>query len=418
MAFFTLPSSWCWQVWLMVAVQIGTTLLMSVPQTAAASCDPPAYQECFHLQSDVEGMARAGDTRYMGRHFGNLDFQCTTAADVEDAKAMIRGCASRGEWTSRIPVGEAQELLDRVIRPYVATTSMPMTQMPASDELARDGLSGEDSAFEEESEYQTRAAEIEPLDAEHQQQNAAIDAGNAIPPAPISQAAVTHPVVDASAVQEPQASPAAAAIPSAEHMPASQPAPVRASRVQDVGPAAESKSVFPWFWVYIALWLAVVLVGIIAGWKEKIVVFRNYDDLAMMFFMMVVPLGIAFTGFIVGDKSHPYAVPSLILAAIILSGFLVWASIRTWHDQVPHSVGAFALALITKMSLGILFVNALLTVIAPGGKSQLARARARSSALVWLAVLTPVVMRLVRDHEGIWSPRNVLSPHQRRRAGM
>ncbi len=380
----------------MVAAQIGVILHLSVSLPASASCTPPAYQECFHLQSDVEGMLRVGDARYMGRYFGNLDFQCTTESDVEDAKAMIRSCASLGEWTSTISVAEAQDVLDRVIRPNVVGTSVPMTQVPESN---------------------GRAEEIELLNAEAQRRLVEHDVGGANRVATIRQEGGTSPAVE-TAVRESQASPVAPSPPDGEQATAIQPVPGQASRTQTTFLSTELTSPLPWYWIAIALWLLLVLIGIIAGWRETIIVFRNYDDLAMVFFMMVVPLGIALAGSMVGDKSQPYAVPSLILAVTILAVFLAWVSVRTWHDQVPRSVWAFALAFITKMSLGILFVNAIVTVVAPGGKSQAARARARSSGLAWLAVLTPVVMRLVRHPVGIWSPRDVLSPHQRRRAGI
>jgi len=171
--------------------------------------------------------------------------------------------------------------------------------------------------------------------------------------------------------------------------------------------APESRDFSPLFWGVAIGWLTLVICGIVAGWNQRIVVFRNYDDLAMMFFMLAVPLLTVWMGRYGG-----------IFAIVFFFSFLLWASIRTWRDQSPRSIWAFALALITKLSLGILFVNSLWTVISPGGKTQLARARARASALGMLAILTPIVMRLVRDHEGIWSPRNVLTPYQRRRSGL
>lgn len=198
--------------------------------------------------------------------------------------------------------------------------------------------------------------------------------------------------------------------------PAQMPAPVPSAASQN-GPTEGAIGNF--LVVSLVVWLSLVLIGIIAGFKGAIVVYRNYDDLAMVFFMGVILFVGGLVGFYLSGFKGSFATPVVWglsgLGIICLFG---WTLVRTWRDQQPESVWRFALALITKMSIGILFVNNLVTLISPSGKTFNARSRARSSALLFLAVLTPIVMRLVRDHEGVWAPRNLLNVYQRRRLGL
>lgn len=351
-----------------------------------ANCDQPAYQQCRHLQADVEGMARAGDARYLGRSFGNKDIQCTTRADIDAAKEMIESCASRGEWTSSIQVGEAQSLLVQinqkripVVTPENDPARLPKDGSPTVDSGAEQGsVSSAESSTVDLHSSDTSSKQVVPIDVP-------VQSGVDAPPLP--NPAVTTQVSSSSAVAEASKQDVKASVPTDS--------------------VHKSRDWSPLFWGIAIAWLAIVVAGVIAGWNEKIVVFRNFDDLAMMFFMLVIPLCLVW----IGDYGA-------MLATLAFSCLLVWVSIRTWKDQSPRSIWAFCLALITKLSLGILFVNSLWSAISPGGKTQLARARTRASAIAMLALLSPIVLRLVRDHEGIWSPRHLLSPYHRRRAGI
>lgn len=166
-------------------------------------------------------------------------------------------------------------------------------------------------------------------------------------------------------------------------------------------------------------WVGIVIAGVVCGFKGTIVVYRNFDDLAIVFFMGVLLLAGGLSGFYFSGLKDSFATPLLwgiaVLGTMILFG---WTIARTWRDQQPASVWRFALALITKISLGILFLNNLVTLISPSGKTLGARSRARGTALLFLAVLTPIVLRLVRNHDGVWAPHNLLSSYHRRRMGI
>jgi uncharacterized protein len=218
-------------------------------------------------------------------------------------------------------------------------------------------------------------------------------------------------------VPSPQAS-ALVAHPATAAPVASMPSPVVATTptIQGNEPNTPTGNVLS---VLFVVWLSIVVVGIVCGFKGTIVVYRNFDDLAIVFLMSVLPFVGGLAGFYFSGLKDSFAAPLLwglsVVGTMVLFG---WTIARTWRDQQPASAWRFSLALITKVSLGILFLNNLVTLISPSGKTFNARSRARGTALLFLAVLTPIVMRLVREHEGVWAPRNILSAYHRRRMGI
>lgn len=133
--------------------------------------------------------------------------------------------------------------------------------------------------------------------------------------------------------------------------------------------------------------------GCVLGFTDKIVVFRNYDDLGLAF-LGVVPV---FIGFISMVRWI------LIPAAIISCAVFMWLLVRTWQDN--QSVWKLLVALPTKLALSVLFIAFLWDVLSPNGQTQIARAKQRGLATAVLAVLTPVIYRLVREKTGVIHPK-------------
>lgn len=112
--------------------------------------------------------------------------------------------------------------------------------------------------------------------------------------------------------------------------------------------------------------------------------------------------------------------PGLVVLGVTIlacSGLFLVTVGRTWKDN-GGSLWRVGVAYVTKMSLGVLFIHNVMAVVSPGGDTYLKRTQNRSSGMLCLLVLTPIVMRLVRVHEGFWTPRNVLSPYHSRRLGV
>ena len=161
-----------------------------------------------------------------------------------------------------------------------------------------------------------------------------------------------------------------------------------------------------------AIWLVTVLIGVVVGWRRGITVFRNYDDLALVFFAGASLLGAFYViALSTGDGWVRPAVLGLLLLTAGVCSIVI--AIRTWIDN--RSPFWFVVALTTKVSLAAIFLIHLASLIAPEGKTGAQRAKRRASALGWLVLITPVIVRLVRDPEGIWTPRTVFNQYQRGR---
>jgi Na+/H+-translocating membrane pyrophosphatase len=147
--------------------------------------------------------------------------------------------------------------------------------------------------------------------------------------------------------------------------------------------------------------LTITITGCVLGVKDRITVFRNYDDLGLVF-LAVAPL---FIGFITAISWI------LIPAAIASVGLVGWLIVRTWQDNA--SVWKLAIALVTKLMLSVLFIAFVWDLLAPSGKTQLDRAKQRGFAAAMLAILTPVVYRLVKSKTGVFTPRQVFAGTRR-----
>jgi cbb3-type cytochrome oxidase subunit 3 len=147
--------------------------------------------------------------------------------------------------------------------------------------------------------------------------------------------------------------------------------------------------------------LMICIIGCTLGVKEKIVIFRNYDDLGLVF-LAVVPL---FIGFIT-------AIGWILIPSVLSSSTIcLWLLVRTWQDN--GSVWKVIIALPTKLALSILFIAFVWDLLAPSGKTQSARAAQRGLAAAILAVLTPVIYCLVKEKTGVLAPKQIFNNTRR-----
>ncbi len=150
---------------------------------------------------------------------------------------------------------------------------------------------------------------------------------------------------------------------------------------------------------YFMLMLITIFKGI--GENRTVIVFQDYNDVGLTFlipasayliFWLFVSMG--------GDpKIAQYLAWAVVLVLFIK---LVRNTYEANHKQMLHTV----LALITKLPLGILWFFNLITALNPGGKTAAQRRKNRGSALVFLALLTPIVSLLVVNKEGsLFNPK-------------
>lgn len=153
--------------------------------------------------------------------------------------------------------------------------------------------------------------------------------------------------------------------------------------------------------------VTIIALGAILGFgdKRKIVVYEDYDDIILTFSVTAL----AFFAFICLGNSESglfYALLgySLTLASLYVLGFTVWRTFKANHKSLWKT----ALAVVTKFPLAFLWIWLIKELLNPSGKSGFERATNRASALMFLALLTPIISALIVEKTGHFSPRGIL----------
>lgn len=136
-----------------------------------------------------------------------------------------------------------------------------------------------------------------------------------------------------------------------------------------------------------------IVVGVFLGLSGRGVVFRDYDDLALVFACGVCTI----VGLFISDARVISS--SLLLLGL---GLALTIIVRTCRD---NGFLLLPIILVTKIALSVLWICYVIQAVSPGGKTMLERSRKRGAALLVLAILTPLVARLVRNHEGFLTRR-------------
>lgn len=147
--------------------------------------------------------------------------------------------------------------------------------------------------------------------------------------------------------------------------------------------------------------LITIILGVILGIKKKITVFRDYNDLGLIFLLVIFPVVfLSLAGFFNGGKILRWTF------IVIESGLMLWIIGRTFKDNANPLF--FIVAFLTKIPLSLLFVFNLMSVLNPPGKTARDRSNARGNALIWLLFLTPLIAALVRNKNGFFNPQEIL----------
>ena len=148
-----------------------------------------------------------------------------------------------------------------------------------------------------------------------------------------------------------------------------------------------NKSIHDDYWGYILIgWAALVLLGAILGWNQKIVVFRNYNDLGMVFASGVSLYAAIIIAITFASESKSMQALSLFLIVIAVF-LLIYLIARTFIDNKSLFLGS--LALVTKITLSGLFLFNLISLLSPSGKTQ----RQRLTLPLNFAPDKPCIMR-------------------------
>ena len=150
--------------------------------------------------------------------------------------------------------------------------------------------------------------------------------------------------------------------------------------------------------------IVIIIIGTCLGVKQKITVFRDYNDLGLVFLTGFSPIVLIYLFSLISADQKKIALTFIVIVEILL---FVWVVIRTYQDN--RNILFTLIALITKIPLSILFILNLLSFVAPKGKTAAKRASVRYSSLVFLLLLTPLVLALVKNKEGIFNLDRTLS---------
>jgi hypothetical protein len=96
----------------------------------------------------------------------------------------------------------------------------------------------------------------------------------------------------------------------------------------------------------------------------------------------------------------------ILFIIAIEAALVIWILIRTLQDN--RNPIKTVIALISKLSLSVLFIINFLNFVAPEGKTMAKRASKRHIALAFFVVLAPLVFALVKNKEGLFNPQKSL----------
>lgn len=154
----------------------------------------------------------------------------------------------------------------------------------------------------------------------------------------------------------------------------------------------------------IIAFIIIVVVGIFLGFKKKITVFRDYNDLGLVFLLGISPIIPMLLFLFVASNQKEIAVAFII---IVETALFIWIVVRTYQDN--KNIFSTLIALITKIPLSILFILNLLSFVAPTGKNWEKRAAKRYSSFAFVLLLAPIILALVKNKEGIFNLDKTLS---------
>jgi len=145
--------------------------------------------------------------------------------------------------------------------------------------------------------------------------------------------------------------------------------------------------------VYFIIMIITMFKG--AGKNRTIIVFRDYNDLGLTF---LIPAGAYLMFFLFASfgGNPKFGMILAMIVALVLFGILIKNSYEDNEGSIVYTI----MAIMTKMPLGILWLLSFFTMLNPSGKTAKKRRESRASAMMILAILTPLIGILVVNKEG------------------
>ena len=138
----------------------------------------------------------------------------------------------------------------------------------------------------------------------------------------------------------------------------------------------------------------VFLTGVVAGCRDRIVVFADLADVLITFAVIV---GAIATVYVLSSMPEQKLNPKIVFFPL---GCAVVAVFRRSYKQ-NTSIWAATLAVLTKGPIAVAAPLLVLQAAGPTGSTASRRARKRASALLLLTILAPLLIALVPDKSGM-----------------
>ena len=153
----------------------------------------------------------------------------------------------------------------------------------------------------------------------------------------------------------------------------------------------------------VSAFVLVIVLGVVLGVRRHVLVFRNFDDVALIFFSQ---LFLAFTVFPLLFLALGTGMRILCYTLLAVSlGIFLYMMYRTFDDN-DREIAPTAVALLTKLVFSWLIILSIGNVLNPGGQNATQKSNQRGTGFVRLFILVPLIMALVVDPmAGVYSPR-------------
>lgn len=156
--------------------------------------------------------------------------------------------------------------------------------------------------------------------------------------------------------------------------------------------------------IFLLIYFIMMIITMFKGYGENrsVVIFRDYNDLGLTFLIPASFVLIYYLFMMLGGNPIWGAGLALVIA---VSLFVILVK-NTYEDNNKRML-ATILSIMTKVPLGLIWILSFITLLNPSGKTAKERRNNRGTALVIMAILTPIIGMLVVEKEGSrFNPRD------------
>lgn len=143
-----------------------------------------------------------------------------------------------------------------------------------------------------------------------------------------------------------------------------------------------------WIMVLVPI-LLLYAYGVWMGFNNKIVVYRNYNDIFVVGLLFIIPIGFMTFFGLSGGESNALNGSAFYACAILEAITLVFVFVRTWKDN-PNPL-KLLMALFIKIPTGIFFFFHIYGAFTNKTRTS------RGSSMFWSMMMLPLLYGLVAD---------------------